>query len=160
MAPPMFTVPSELPAEKKAQVHLLPCRVHHDGNVGPVESFWSPTEGQDGEKTTYFRGRKLHGKTMKLPEGYHGSVVEKSQPGPEKRSREEMTKDIELQEEQDDPIEVGAMRGKSTFDEVVVWGHETTAESGADPYVRSMEEWISFAEQIHAYPAQEDPRGG
>ncbi|RYP47596.1 hypothetical protein DL768_006382 [Monosporascus sp. mg162] len=162
MAPPMFTVPSELPAEKKAQVHLLPCRVHHDGNVDPVESFWSPRESQDGQKNAYFRGRKLHGKTMKLPEGYHGSIVEKGQPKPEEASREEasreeMAEDIDLQEEQDDPIEVGAMRGKSTFDEVIVWGHEATADSGADPYVRSIEEWISFAEQIHAYPTEEGP---
>ncbi|RYP91320.1 hypothetical protein DL770_002554 [Monosporascus sp. CRB-9-2] len=96
---------------------------------------------------------------MKLPEGYHGSVVEKGQPKPEERSREEMAEDIELQEEQDSPIDVGHMRGKSTFDEVIVWGHEVTADSGADPYVRSIEEWISFAEQIHAYPTEQGSTG-
>ncbi|RYP72050.1 hypothetical protein DL769_004537 [Monosporascus sp. CRB-8-3] len=159
MAPPMFTAPSELSAEKKAQAHLLPCRVHHDGNVDPVESFWSPREDQDGQRTAYFRGRKLHGKAMKLPEGYYGSVVEKGEPKPEERSREEMAEDVELQQEQYDPIEVGAMRGKSTFDEVVVWGHEATADSSVDPYVRSIEEWISFAEQIHAYPTDDGPTG-
>ncbi|RYP74882.1 hypothetical protein DL771_002803 [Monosporascus sp. 5C6A] len=94
---------------------------------------------------------------MKPPEGYHGLIVEKGQPKPQERSREEMAEDIELREEQDEPIEVGAMRGKYTFDEVIVWGHEATADSGADPYVRSIEEWISFAEQIHAYSTEEGP---
>ncbi|RYP34637.1 hypothetical protein DL767_004197 [Monosporascus sp. MG133] len=96
---------------------------------------------------------------MKLPEGYHGSIVEKGQPKPEERSREEMAEDVELREEEDGAIEVGTMRGKSTFDEVIVWGHEATADSSADPYVRSIEEWISFAEKIHAYPTEESPTG-
>lgn len=85
---------------------------------------------------------------MKLPEGYYGSVVEKGEPKPDGRSREEISDDIGVHGEQDDPIEVGALHGKSTFDEVVVWGHESTADSSADPYVRGMDEWISFAEQV------------
>lgn len=85
---------------------------------------------------------------MKLPEGYHGSMVEQGQPKPEERSREEYAEDIDMQEERGDQIEVGAMRGMSAFDEVIVWDHESTADSSADPYVRGMEEWISFAEQV------------
>jgi ribonuclease H2 subunit C len=34
------------------------------------------------------------------------------------------------------------------FEEVMVWGHEALPEEGADPYVRGMEEWISFAETV------------
>lgn len=102
----------------------------------------------DGQKTAYFRGRKLHGKTLKLPEGYCGSVVEKGQPKPQERSQDEIAEDLEIQEDNDHQIEVGAMHGKSTFDEVVVWGHESIADSGADPYVRGIDEWISFAEQV------------
>lgn len=85
---------------------------------------------------------------MKLPEGYYGSVVEKGEPKPAGRSREEVADDVDVQDEQDNQIEVGAMHGKSAFDEVVVWGHESTADSSADPYVRGMDEWISFAEQV------------
>lgn len=31
--------------------HLLPCRIHHDGSVEPVESFWDPrvTEGENAQ---------------------------------------------------------------------------------------------------------------
>ena len=82
---------------------------------------------------------------MRLPEGYRGAVVEKGEPG--------VGRDVEVQkdegEEEGNPLdEVGALHGKAAFDEVVVWGHESIADSAADPYVRGVEEWISFAEQV------------
>ena len=79
---------------------------------------------------------------MRLPEGYRGAVVEKGERG--------VDRDVEVQkEEEGNPLEeVGALHGKAAFDEVVVWGHESIADSAADPYVRGVEEWISFAEQV------------
>ncbi|KAI1078206.1 ribonuclease H1 small subunit [Whalleya microplaca] len=150
MAPSVFTVASEESIEKKAQVHLLPCRIDHDGNVNPIDTYWNPSEGQDQIKTAYLRGRKLHGKPVKLPDGYYGSVVEKSEPETKTPRQEE---DVELQEESDDQLETGAMQGKAAFEELMIWGHESTGDSSSDPYVRSMEEWIAFAEQIHSYPS-------
>ncbi|KAL7629735.1 hypothetical protein AAE478_001258 [Parahypoxylon ruwenzoriense] len=155
MAPPVFTVDSQESAQKKTQVHLLPCRIHHDGNVDPIDTYWNPSESQDQIKTAYLRGRKLHGKAVKLPSGYYGSVAEKSKPKKSVQSRrEEMAEDVEL-EDLEEPLETGAMQGKATFDEFLIWGHESTANASEDPYVRSMEEWISFAEQIHSYPSAE-----
>ncbi|KAI0006788.1 ribonuclease H2, subunit C [Xylariaceae sp. FL0662B] len=158
MAPPVFTVASEESIEKKAQVHLLPCRIDHDGNVSPIDTYWSPSDGnQDQIKTAYLRGRKLYGKAVKLPDGYYGAVVEKSEPKSKTPRHED---DAELQEESDDQqLEAGAMQGKTSFEEVIVWGHESTADSSSDPYVRSMEEWIAFAEQIHSYPSEAEPSG-
>ena len=173
----MFTLPSESQGQKKSQVHLLPCRIHHDGEVGPVESYWNPIEGEGettlyfaipqthhlnnafgqqhltgrtgGQKTAYFRGRKLHGKTMKLPAGYHGAVVEKGEPKPVDADAINGDGDAEIPEEdREEPLEVGALSGKTSFDEIVVWGHEAVADSSDDPYVRGVEEWISFAEQV------------
>lgn len=85
---------------------------------------------------------------MKLPEGYHGSVVEKSTPKKPDQSREEMVEDLEIIEDPEDQLEVGVMQGKATFDEFMVWNHETLANSTEDPYLRGMEEWISFAGQV------------
>ena len=76
---------------------------------------------------------------MRLPEGYRGAVVEKGERG--------VDRDVEVQKEEEEE-EVGALHGKAAFDEVVVWGHESIADSAADPYVRGVEEWISFAEQV------------
>jgi ribonuclease H2 subunit C len=36
----------------------------------------------------------------------------------------------------------------STFDQMMIWNHETTPESTEDPYVKGVEEWISMAEAV------------
>ncbi|KAI0600040.1 ribonuclease H2, subunit C [Biscogniauxia sp. FL1348] len=154
MAPPVFVVASAESADKKAQLHLLPCRIHYDGDVNISDTFWNPSQSEDGTKTAYFRGRKLDGKTFKLPEGYYGIVAEKSDPKPEQRGINEMTDDVEMQEDANDQPEVGDMHGKAAFDEITIWGHETSADASEDPYIRGMEEWITFAEQIHSYPTE------
>ncbi|KAI1487708.1 ribonuclease H2, subunit C [Biscogniauxia mediterranea] len=154
MAPPVFKVASAESVDKKAQLHLLPCRIHYDGDVNPSDTFWNPSQSEDGTKTAYFRGRKLDGKTFKLPEGYYGTVAEKSDPKPEQRGGDEMTDDVEIQEDPNDQLEVGDMHGKAVFDEITIWGHETSADASEDPYIRGMEEWITFAEQIHSYPPE------
>ncbi|KAI4867967.1 ribonuclease H1 small subunit [Hypoxylon rubiginosum] len=153
MTHPIFTVESQDSVQKNASVHLLPCRIHHDGKVGPVDAYWNPNEGQDKTRTAYLRGRKLHGKAVKLPEGYYGSVVEKSEPKKPEKTQEEMVEDVEMQDDQDEQPEMGVMQGKATFDELMVWGHESLVDSNEDPYLRGVEEWISFAEQIHSYPS-------
>lgn len=96
------------------------------------------------------RGRKLHGKAVKLPEGYHGVVVEKTEAKPQSSSREQesIDEDVEIVETPEEQLAVGTMRGKAAFEEVMIWGHESTSDSGTDPFVRGMEEWIAFAEQV------------
>ncbi|GAW14480.1 hypothetical protein ANO14919_038830 [Xylariales sp. No.14919] len=165
---PLFTVESEASNQEKAKVNLLPCRIHHDGDVTPSNTFWNPSDTQgeepssdkvrsgrligydpDGLQTAYFRGRKLHGKSMKLPEGYHGVVVEKTDAKPQTPTQQEPSdEDVEIIENPDDQLEVGVMRGKATFDEFTIWGHESTNDSSEDAYVRGMEEWIAFSEEV------------
>jgi hypothetical protein len=48
MPQPILTVSSATSQSKKAQVNLLPCRVHHDGSINSIETYWNPTE--DGGK--------------------------------------------------------------------------------------------------------------
>ncbi|KAI0131813.1 ribonuclease H2 non-catalytic subunit-domain-containing protein [Xylariales sp. AK1849] len=154
MSQPMLTVSTDRATQRTAQLHLLPCRIHHDGDIDTTESYWDPAENQDNMKTAYFRGRKLHGKTISLPEGYYGSVVEKGETRREVPAQDELDDDVEVQE-MPEAIEVAPLNGKAHFDDIVVWGHESTADASADPYVRSIEEWISFADQIHSYSLSE-----
>ncbi|KZL71602.1 ribonuclease H1/H2 small subunit [Colletotrichum tofieldiae] len=137
----------------KAVANLLPCRIHHDGPVGDATSFWNPIQSEDGKPVAYFRGRKLHGTTVKLPEHYQGVVMEKS----DKVETQQLEGDGE--EAEGDLVELGTMDVKAEFDEMVIWGHESSAEAASDPYVRSIEEWLTVAESIHSYPSPEAKTG-
>ncbi|KAJ4294744.1 hypothetical protein N0V88_004978 [Collariella sp. IMI 366227] len=101
---------------------------------------------EQSERTSYFRGRKLHGKTVKLPDGYRGIVAVTS--GPE----ETEVVDPEAETAQ------GSLQTQAEFDELIVWGHEATVDSFADPYSKGVEEWIALAEKIHAYSAPAAPK--
>ncbi|EAA32977.1 ribonuclease H1 small subunit [Neurospora crassa] len=148
----------------KTTPNLLPCRIHHSGSVEPTDSFWNPRCEQDGNlKVSYFRGRKLHGKTLPLPEGYKGVVASKvfpKQDTKKPRLAHEMSfimdndgpEVIDLEAEQQPEVQVGgAMEIQAEFEEVVVWGHEHLADAGGDAYVRGVEEWVGFAERVHSF---------
>ena len=100
----------------------------------------------DGTRVSYFRGRKLHGKAMKLPDGYRGVVVEKQAPPP---AADEEVINVD-QDEAEEHVSLGGLEAKAEFDELVVWGHESVADAAADPYVR-IEEWTALAEQVSIF---------
>ncbi|KAF5026312.1 hypothetical protein F66182_1604 [Fusarium sp. NRRL 66182] len=101
-----------------------------------------PLSTQDGTKLAYFRGRKLQGKVVKLPEQCRGIVVERIPEKDPKTLNEEPIEDVDAEQEQ-----AGSMQITAEFDEMVVWGHESIADASADPYVRSMEEWLQVADR-------------
>ncbi|KAJ3944618.1 uncharacterized protein N0V96_006156 [Colletotrichum fioriniae] len=100
----------------------------------------------DGKTIAYFRGRKLHGTTVKLPEQYRGVVMERS----EKVETQQL--EGEGEEIEGDLVELSTMETKAEFDEMVIWGHEASAEAASDPYVRSIEEWLAVAESVCSSP--------
>lgn len=75
----------------------------------------------------------------------------KSQTGPTYTAVDE---DIEIEEEQEEPPEpVRILDQVSTYDQVIVWGHDRLPGAD-DPFVKGVEEWVSFAESIHGKPAE------
>ncbi|KAL2196735.1 ribonuclease H2 non-catalytic subunit-domain-containing protein [Corynascus similis CBS 632.67] len=152
MSQPMLRVEkSETPSGKspKATPHLLPCRVHHNGPAEPAQSFWNPRVGESGTRTAYFRGRKLQGTAVKLPDGYRGVVAVTSAPEqPSRRSEEPEVVDLE----QSEPPH-GSLQVQAEFDEMVVWGHEQPVDAAADPYLRGAAEWLTLAEKASRLPA-------
>jgi ribonuclease H2 subunit C len=80
---------------------------------------------------------------LKIPAGYNGVVVSALDDILPK-------KEVEGDDEEEEEPEVKIMEEKSVFDEVMIWGHEAVMDE-SDPYVRGLEEWIGFAEQIHSY---------
>ncbi|KAI1170823.1 ribonuclease H1 small subunit [Nemania sp. FL0916] len=149
MPPPLFAIEPVAPEAEKSRINLLPCRIHHDGDVNTSDTFWNPTKAEDGLQTAYLRGRKLHGETVKLPEGYRGVVVEKTDAKPSAPTTRELgDEDVMAIDDPDDQLEVGEMKAKATFDELTIWGHESTSDSSVDPFMRGMQEWISLAEEV------------
>lgn len=106
-------------------------------------------DGQPPE--AYFRGRKLKGKKLPVPEGYRGVVVREKKGGDlEKRNNEGGKRGIEDEEEEEDGKEVqmvGTLEEVAKFEEVIIWDHEAIP-SGDDAFVKGMEEWIRFAEVV------------
>ncbi|TEA19367.1 Uncharacterized protein C8034_v009614 [Colletotrichum sidae] len=154
MSQPILSIsPNDSCNNRKAVANLLPCRIHHDGPIGETESFWNPIKTDDGKHVAYFRGRKLHGMTVKLPEQYRGVVMQKSDKKTENR-RPEVEEEMQ-EEEEEERVEVGAMDVKADFDEMVIWGHEASADAASDPYMRSIEEWLSVAGKLHAFSPPE-----
>lgn len=152
----------------KVTPNLLPCRIHHDGSVGSTGSYWAPSTDSgnktqthscmppyskfsaEGKKVSHFRGRELHGKTLKVPEGYRGVLVEvKDAPKPEARRPEE-PEVVDLEAE--DELPLGALETQAEFDGMVIWGHESTAEAVSDPYARGIEEWMQLSSQVRGSP--------
>lgn len=60
-------------------VNVLPCRIQHNGPVHASTRHWTPEITSDGNQnstaTAYFRGRKLNGRVLDLPEGYRGMYL-------------------------------------------------------------------------------------
>lgn len=103
------------------------------------------TVWKGGTKLAYFRGRKLQGKVVKIPEQCRGVVVERAPEKDPKSANEDVVEDLDADQE---PEQIGSMKITAEFDEMVVWGHETVADASADPYVRSMEEWLQMADRV------------
>lgn len=100
----------------------------------------------DDKRVAYFRGRKLHGKALRVPEGYRGVVVDKTEPPKPQAPRPDEPEVVDLEAEDEMPL--GALETKAEFDEIVIWGHESVADTSSDPYVRGVEEWMEVAEKV------------
>ncbi len=85
---------------------------------------------------------------MKVPDGYRGVVISQTERIlPKKSPTEGAVEDVEEGEEEP---EVKVMEEQSEFDDIMVWGHEALPDETADPYVRGVDEWIAFAEQVRS----------
>ena len=51
-------------------------------------------------------------------------------------------------EDDGQPEEIRMIEENTSFDEIMAWGHEAFPDASTDPYVKGIEEWIAFAEQV------------
>ena len=87
---------------------------------------------------------------MKIPEGYKGVILSSTD-----QKLPKMSKTSEEEEELDEneqSVDIGILEEQAEFDEVMFWGHEALPDETTDTYVRGVEEWIAFAEQVGSDP--------
>ncbi|KAI5820643.1 ribonuclease H2, subunit C [Pyronema omphalodes] len=132
---------------KPASVNLLPCNILHNGPVAATKKHWDP-KMEEGKCTAYFRGRKLEGRNIQLPEGVVGAILE--------TTTDAISPENENEDEDDEEEAVAKeIKTLATFDKITVWGHGQVPESGDGGVVRSIEEWITFAGKIHQWDDDE-----
>lgn len=105
----------------------------------PIYSFIT-----DGKPEAYFRGRKLRGQEIGVPQGYRGIVVEEA--GRETTASQNTEKG-DLEGEEGEQKEVTILHELGSFDKLLIWNHESMVE-GDDPFVKGLSEWIGFAEAV------------
>lgn len=136
---------SSIPDE--TSVNILSCRINHAGPSKVTKRYWQPRTEADNTKTAHFRGRRLRGRVVKLPEQYQGLVLRASD-----RTIVNPVLPVEDEDDDDDepelPEPVKVVEQVSTFSELTIWGHDHIPASD-DSFAKGVEEWISFAEAIH-----------
>ncbi|KAG2169462.1 hypothetical protein VTO58DRAFT_101472 [Aureobasidium pullulans] len=134
--------------------NVLPCRIQHNGPVNATTRHWTPESSSDGQtNTAYFRGRKLNGKTVNLPEGYRGAILQKTNtilPPNITPSTSTSLEDEEDASSSSTP-ETKILQEVTTFDKIVVWGHEVQPDGQEDVYVRGVSEWIGLATAMNSF---------
>jgi ribonuclease H2 subunit C len=160
--------PSNNGSTKKVIPNILPCAIKHNGPVNASPRYWDPQEDDSENKasTVYFRGRKLRGRRVDVPEGYTGVVLQKTDTlststkgnGAAMADRLRRMEEGEDEDEDmvmDEPVEVKVLEQKGRFDEIRVWGHDAVPEAD-DVFVKGVQEWIGFAEAVSLNPVEKE----
>lgn len=85
------------------------------------------------------------GKKVAVPKDYRGSVVIASaSKAPAKALSSSYCEDDDSEEAEE---ELQTLKEIGTYDDIVMWGHESLAE-GDDIFVKGLEEWIGFSRSV------------
>jgi len=79
---------------------------------------------------------------LKIPKGYRGVVISSTDQIFPKETP------VDDDEDAEEVPEVKIMEEQSEFEDIMVWGHEALPDDTMDPYMRGVQEWITFADQV------------
>ncbi|KAA8571359.1 hypothetical protein EYC84_000677 [Monilinia fructicola] len=130
--PPSKQSPSK--STKKYSPNLMPCRINHTAPIKVDKRYWDPKvirnrRGKE-ELVAYFRGRRLIGRKVKVPEGWRGVVLRVGEEIMPRASRAEerrgedagMDVDGDEDEMEEEEMETKIVDEEATFDDLTVWG--------------------------------------
>ncbi|KAM1234972.1 hypothetical protein ACFX2I_004499 [Malus domestica] len=120
------------------QVHLLPCSIKFNGPSSVSQYFKPKSTGIESEglrtQEAYFRGRKLQGASIPIPDGYSGFVLGKKSLGKRKAS-----------DNSDGSSNCWEMNAK--YKSITYWNHDCLP-SQDDAFLRCFH-WLSVAKSMH-----------
>ncbi|KAF8473457.1 ribonuclease H2 non-catalytic subunit-domain-containing protein [Kalaharituber pfeilii] len=112
---------------------------------------------------TAFRGRRLLGKAVPVPEGYIGLVLSPTEitlPQTDADADADHSDGAEPESEPGESINAGkkkkVLTPLCTFTEMVLWGHdELPSDASAESVLRGVEEWVGWARRLNEWDAVE-----
>ncbi|KAK6499782.1 hypothetical protein TWF481_010140 [Arthrobotrys musiformis] len=149
----------------ETKANILPCRIKYTGPASSSRQLWNPistsqpaTDSTPAAEThtSYFRGRKLVGTKVLVPDGYKGRVLiapDSNAPLSGTQKKELLYQDDENDDE-GDIEESSQWTTASSFSEIMVWGHEVAVDGTQDGVVRGVEEWMGMAQIMNGYDSK------
>jgi ribonuclease H2 subunit C len=105
-------------------------------------------KADDAPAVVHFRGRRLVGAEVRVPDGYRGVAMRVVESGAGGSAPEHMQVDGD---DDEDAIETGETEQVAEFERMVVWRHDVAADRTDDRYARGIEEWIGFATAVSGH---------
>ena len=158
--------PASTPPPPTLQPHLLPATIHHNGPITYEPRHWTPTPSASTTpptSTSYFRGRRLQGRVLTLPDTHTGLVaqahgtatIEPARRGGASRAAGARG-EHDQRPESGDRVPARELLPVATFERLTVWRHGEAGEGeeGAevegqnDVHVRAVTEWMGFAAAV------------
>ena len=121
----------------KKNIHLLPCKIHHDGPARVSEYFMPQQINENDGETVYeasFRGRRLAGKKMELPSNVTGIIL---------RQQSGSSASIGDRQEQANNFAVT----DDVFDRFFYWNHDI--EPTETDHIPKTFQWFDIAKALH-----------
>ena len=146
----------ESSSEKEIAAHVLPCHIAYDG-ISKVSDYFRPQADPNDQTRSAcaFRGRKLCGRTISLPDGYLGIMARRASTeiGHIFRAMEPTTQFAEprcADENDDEDIDVEKTNWQSEekFDKLTIWEHQAIPDEKQDQWIRAIEEWVAMADVV------------
>ncbi|EWC45371.1 hypothetical protein DRE_00770 [Drechslerella stenobrocha 248] len=147
-----------------SKANILPCSIKYTGPASSSRHLWDPTSQPSPETgannpgaethTAYFRGRKLAGTKITIPDGYQGHVLTTSDLPPTGTHQREVLQIDDEQGEEDESGEVAEnaqWASASWFSDIIVWGHEVVVDKAQDGVVKGIDEWIGMSQILNGY---------
>jgi ribonuclease H2 subunit C len=150
------------PGQKEVVTHVLPCQIAHDGPA-KVDAHFKPRVDADDASlsTATFRGRKLRGRKVALPDNYRGILalmrllIEGFVLQPVDPLVDTGRGDYGAVEDDEEDDEEGVKKvtweSTETFDGLTVWEHHGLPDEKQDHWIRAVQEWVVMANAVCGY---------